>query len=349
MPFQPSWSASSTYASRQGSSPWSAEPLERGERVVAAVELVGQDVGELARQRRQLVLVALDLDERRQQRRRRAANPRPFRRGSARRDDRVEVSGSSACTTSSALMAPRGVVERPLVEHRRACGRSRACCSSSDHDLELALESLGHTFLVVALLFELGDFVHAPRVFGIDLVEDEEVARDGAFGVVERFGEQLGLAQRDFDLRFLAPRERDQADARNPSPAPRRPDFGVVGQLEQNLGVVAVLERLEQRLARGVFVVRGDRLNLRCSLAQARALLLVVELFGAGEEWNSARSAKRSAAVYLLSISARVCVVVRVELARALDVEQRIHLVARLDQHAGCAHEQRGASPSVRR
>src|SRR6266511_2957901 len=73
------------------------------------------------------------------------------------------------------------VVERALVEPGKP-SRDFELFLIVLHDLELALERLGQGLLIAALFFQLGNLAHRVPVFGIDLVEDEGVAGDGAPG-----------------------------------------------------------------------------------------------------------------------------------------------------------------------
>ncbi len=165
---------------------------ERGEGLVAPIELVGQDARELPREKGRLGLVALDLDALGEQLREpvpllgllaelaRGARARRSRPG--RRRERRRARGSSFAAS------PRALVEaRETRADRRALGRI-------GHDRELALERVRRRGAVVARLLQIGDRLERQAARRVELREDPLVAGDRGLDVADGVGDELGLA-----------------------------------------------------------------------------------------------------------------------------------------------------------
>jgi len=121
------------------------------------------------------------------------------------------------------------------------------------------------------------------------------------------------------------------------------PSLGVVGQLQQHLGIVAVLESPDERVARGFGVLQLFGLEGGGALPQAGTLASVVEFVGTGDV-KFREIAKALGLRILLLDFAGVFVVVRIERARAFHVEQRVHVITCFGEHARGANEKSGSS-----
>src|SRR6266545_924703 len=187
MPFHPSRSASSTYASRQGASPMSAG--------AASDASASSPRSSLFMKMSASLRVSEESSSSSPSISMRACNSVATRGQSSTFSHRTS-SREVASKSSGSLRAGRRASSRRA---RQAFARFRAFPIVL-HDLELALERLGQGLLIAALFFQLGNLAHRVPVFGIDLVEDEGVAGDGALRIVERLSEQLGLAKRKLQL-----------------------------------------------------------------------------------------------------------------------------------------------------
>ncbi len=252
----------------------------------------------------------------------------------------LEVLGVEVVYDVERANRPGGLVERAFVERGELVCRLELLLVIG-HDLELALEGVGDRLLVAALFFELGDLAHRLEVLRVDVVDDERVAGDCAVDVVQRVGEKARLAERNAHLVLGRLRERNQPVEEIPRLLGVAAALGVVGELVEHFGVVAVLERFEQCLARGVFVAEALGLERGRELAERRALLAIIEFFSAGNVKIGKIGEPFGVRVLLLDLGG-VFVVVGIERARAFDVEQGVDVVARLGQHLGRPDEQRG-------
>jgi len=181
--------------------------------------------------------------------------------------------------------------------------------------------------VVPSFFFELCDSTHRLAVLGIDLVQDHEKARDGTIGIVERIGEKVRLAHRYRHAVLRRLHEGEEAMEEFLRLLGVATLVGVIGQLEEDLGIVPVLERLHQDLAGHFGVPELVGVDGSRTLAQRLALGFVVDLVAARCEEIGEIGKTRRLAITALDL-ARIFVVVGIERARILDLKQRAVLVA---------------------
>src|SRR5262249_38342597 len=84
----------------------------------------------------------------------------------------------------------------PLVQTSEAC-RDLSAFLDGGNQLELALERIGRLHQSVTRLLQVRDGLEGRATGGIQIGEDELVARDGGVDVTHAFRQELSLAERD--------------------------------------------------------------------------------------------------------------------------------------------------------
>ena len=317
---------------------------ERGQRVVAPVEPVGEDLGALLRQRRELDLVPLDLDERGQQ----LGEPLPLLGGLAEGGEalqRVEVAGLERAHQLEAARRGHRVAERALVEAGERT-RHLGLRLVVHGDGEPALERRGHAGGVAAVVFECCDARERDVARRVELAQDRLVAVERAVAVAREL-EQRSLAHEHRRAHRGVGRERSEPL----EPGDRQlvgPDqLGVGREPGQRLGVVAVVEHARPRGARRLDVTDGVGEQPRRARAQRHAQLAIGHGVGPrGQELRDVRGAA-SVGVALLERDG-VGLVGGVGRGGLLEPPERAGLVAHARQELGLGREQRRACAVVR-
>ena len=215
---------------------------EGAERLVAAIELVGEHGRELLRELHDLGLVGLDLDALDEQ----LGDAAPLLgelAELAEARERIEVLEVRLAHEIERADRVLRIVEL-IVEPTEANGDLAALLRIGD-ELELALERVGRLGEAAACLLEIGDGLQRRTARRIEVGEDQLVAGDRGVDVADALGEELGFAERDARLLGLV-------DGVVTEPTEKRRGLGVVLALDgvvdeplEGLLVVAVLEELE--------------------------------------------------------------------------------------------------------
>ncbi|MFT3773124.1 MAG: hypothetical protein QM820_47695 [Minicystis sp.] len=256
------------------------ELLQRGQRLVPALQLVGEDLGEADGHPRGFFLVALDLDERRHQRRD-AGEVTDLLGELLQAGDGVEVLGIGRVDDLERADAALRIVERALVELGQALRQLDLLLALGERDL--ALQRLGDALVVALLLVDLGNGREREAALGIEILEDAFVALQRAVEILELLGEHARLAQRDGHLllgrRGLLAEAAEEVDRLLVIAALD----GVVDELAEGVGIVAVGEHEDEALA-GALAIAEGALQLGRGLARGDAAGSVGELLRARQE-----------------------------------------------------------------
>ncbi len=254
---------------------------EGAERLVTAIELVGEDGRELLRELHDLLLVGLDLDALDEELRDAAPLLGELAELAEARE-RVEVLEVGLADEIERADGVARIVEL-LVETREARGDLSALLHVGD-ELELALERIGGLGEAPASLLEIGDRLEGRAARRVEVGEDQLVARDRGVDVADALGEQLGFAKRDARLLGLVDGVLTEATEERRGLGVILALDGVVDEALEGLLVVAVLEELQPELARELLVLHARRREARGLAADVRALAAIGEAVAALRE-----------------------------------------------------------------
>ncbi len=254
---------------------------QRGQRLVASIELVGQNSRELSGEDARLRLVSLHLDPFGQELGVLFPLLRLFAEVAETRQ-RVEVLRIGGADDLQRPDGARRLVEL-FVKPREAPGDGRTFGRLGD-ELELALERVCRRSRLVARLLQISHCLQSGSASGIELLEQSLVPLDGRVDVSEAFGEQLRLAKSHPNAllrirRCVAKAAQEHGRFVGIAPLDR-----VFHQMLERFFVVAVLEHVEpgipcRVLVRELLGVEGSSLTPRRD-----ALALVGQTVGAPGE-----------------------------------------------------------------
>ena len=306
---------------------------EGAEGLVAAIELVGEDGGELRRELHDLLLVGLDLDPLDEE----LGDAAPLLGDLtelAEARERVEVlEVRLAHEIERADRVPR--ILELLVETSEPAGDLSALLHVGD-ELELALECVGGLAERAAVLLEVRDRLEGRAAGRIEVREDQLVARDRGVDVADAVGEQLGLAERDARLLRLVDRVLTETAKECGGLGVVFTLDGVVDEPLERLAIVAVLEEFEPHLA-------GELLVLEPVCAERRSLASDDDPLAAIGEAITALREERDELVRGVGLvvpgdeQVRVVVVQRIELGRLLEARECFVLAVRPREVVGGA------------